>query len=224
MPCEEVPFKHLEGSSVYIWKRLKGKNPEGKNFRKHLRRKLWSAKISKIARNTLKSSQSDIFDLLRNLLKYLLRFFFREIFRSFRPLHFDPLALSNVWFPLSVFPLEPAIWHTPNLFFWPGEALGSLSWRTDAAFLLTIWKLPAYSGAFVLTIDNFSFFTYNWSFFTNNNSVLLTNGAFCLQWKVRLISAFWDCKQRNLTVSKTTPTVSEKLPKGPGRIKNTMTY
>ena len=58
------------------WKRLKGKNPEGKNFRKLLRRKQSSAKISKISRNALKSSKSDIFYLLRNLLKYLLRTFF----------------------------------------------------------------------------------------------------------------------------------------------------
>ena len=26
------------------------------------------------------------------------------------------------------------------------------------------WKLPAYSGAFLLTVDNFSFFTYSWAF------------------------------------------------------------
>ena len=58
------------------WKWLKGKNPEGKNFRKLLRRKQSSAKISKISRNTFKTSKSDIFYLLRNLLKYLLRFFF----------------------------------------------------------------------------------------------------------------------------------------------------
>ena len=58
------------------WKRLKGKNPEGKNFRKLLRRKQSSAKISKISRNTLKSSKGDFFYLLRNLLKYLLRTFF----------------------------------------------------------------------------------------------------------------------------------------------------
>ena len=62
--------------AMQYWKRLKGKNPEGKNFRKLLRRKQSSAKISKISRNTVKSSQSDIFYLLRNLLKYLLRTFF----------------------------------------------------------------------------------------------------------------------------------------------------
>ena len=66
------------------------------------------------------------------------------------------------------------------------------------------WKLPAYSGAFLLTIyffsfsaDNFSFFTYNWSFFAYNG-------------KVRLIRALRDCKQRSLTVSKKAPTVSTK--------------
>ena len=62
---------------LLIWKRLKGKNTEGKNFRRLLRRKQSSAKILKIARNILsKSSKSDIFYLLRNLLKYLLRTFF----------------------------------------------------------------------------------------------------------------------------------------------------
>ena len=61
---------------ILIWKGLQGKNPEGKNFRKLLRRKQSSAKIWKISRNTLKSSKSDIFYLLRNLLKYLLRTFF----------------------------------------------------------------------------------------------------------------------------------------------------
>ena len=28
------------------------------------------------------------------------------------------------------------------------------------------WKLPAYNGAFLLTVDNFSAFTYSWSFVT----------------------------------------------------------
>ena len=48
-----VVLRHLPAE---IWKRLKGKNPEGKNFRKLLRRKQSSAKISKISRNTIKSS------------------------------------------------------------------------------------------------------------------------------------------------------------------------
>ena len=65
------------------------------------------------------------------------------------------------------------------------------------------WKLPAYSGAFLLTIDNFSFiagnfsfFAYSFSFFTYSWSFFAYNG------KVRLIRALRDCKQRSLTVSK----------------------
>ena len=38
-------------------------------------------------------------------------------------------------------------------------------------------KLPAYSGAFLLTVENFSFFTYSWSFFAYSWSF------FCLQWE-----------------------------------------
>ena len=64
------------GPGNQSWKRLKGKNPEGKNFRRLLRRKQSSAKISKISRTTLKSGKRDIFYLLRNLLKYLPRTFF----------------------------------------------------------------------------------------------------------------------------------------------------
>ena len=73
--CRDVFFSRPL-PAVPFWKRLKGKNPEGKNFRKLLRRKQSSAKISKISRNTRKSSKSDIFYLLRNLLKYLPRTFF----------------------------------------------------------------------------------------------------------------------------------------------------
>ena len=43
------------------------------------------------------------------------------------------------------------------------------------------WKLPAYSGACLLTVDNFSFFAHNWSFFLLTPSAfLLTSGAFLL--------------------------------------------
>ena len=90
----KTPF--WEWSFVRFWKRLEGKNPEGKNFRKLLRRKQSSAKISKISRNTLnlKSSKRDILYLLRNLLKYLSRpFFFRRAFRNVCLCVFDPLAL-----------------------------------------------------------------------------------------------------------------------------------
>ena len=82
------------------WKRLKGKNPEGKNFRKLLRRKQSSAKISKISRNTIKSSKNDIFDLLRNLLKYLLRTFFSSAKFS----EVFTLCVFTLWlFPRKVF-------------------------------------------------------------------------------------------------------------------------
>ena len=73
------------------------------------------------------------------------------------------------------------------------------------------WKLPAYSGASLLTANNFSFFTYNiGAFLLTILAFLLTVGAFCLQWEVRLMRALRDCKQRRLTVSKKAPTVSKK--------------
>ena len=42
--------------------------------------------------------------------------------------------------------------------------LGSLS-QLDATFFACNWKLPADTRAFLLTIDNLSFFTYNWALF-----------------------------------------------------------
>ena len=72
------------------------------------------------------------------------------------------------------------------------------------------WKLPAYSGAFLLTVDNFSFFTYSWSFFTYSFSFFNCNWSFfAYNGKVRLISALRDCKQRSLTESKKGPTGSK---------------
>ena len=41
----------------------------------------------------------------------------------------------------------------------------------ECNFFAYNWKLPAYSEAFLLTIDNFSVFTYNWSFFAYNFSI-----------------------------------------------------
>ena len=83
-------------------------------------------------------------------------------------------------------------------------------WRRQSCFIngcsffAYSWKLPTYNGAFLLTIDNFSFFTYNWSCFAYAFSF------FVYSVKVRLISAWRDCKQRSLTVSKRGPTVSKK--------------
>ena len=82
--------------------------------------------------------------------------------------------------------------------------------RSGCSFFACSWKLPAYSGAFLLTIDNFSFFTYNWSFFAYILAFFTYNRSFfCLQWEVGLIRALRDCKQRSLTVSKKAPTVSK---------------
>ena len=65
------------------------------------------------------------------------------------------------------------------------------------------WRLPAYSGAFLLTVDNFSFFTCNWSIFAYSFSVFTYSWSFfAYGGKVRLIRALRDCKQRSLTVSK----------------------
>ena len=73
------------------------------------------------------------------------------------------------------------------------------------------WKLPAYSGAFLLTIDNFSFFTHSWSFFIYNFGFFAYSFSFfAYSGKVRLIRGLRDCKQRSLTVSKKAPTVSKK--------------
>ena len=94
---------------------------------------------------------------------------------------------------------------SPNFLFKAGKC--------GCGFVAYSWKLPTYSGAFLLTIDTFSFFAYSWSFsayncsfFTYNSSFLAYNG------RVRLIRALRDCKQRSSTVSKKAPTVSKKLP------------
>ena len=79
-------------------------------------------------------------------------------------------------------------------------------------FFAYSWKLPAYSGAFLLTVDNFSFSTYNWSSFAYSFSFpcLQLELFFAYGGKVRLIRALRDCKQRSFTVSKKAPTVSKK--------------
>ena len=75
------------------------------------------------------------------------------------------------------------------------------------------WKLPAYSEAFLLTVDKFSFLAYNSSFFAYNfSSSTYSWSFFAYSGEVRLIRALRDCKQRSLSVSKKAPTVSEKEP------------
>ena len=109
---EETPLSKAQATQVknsiwnfvFVWKQqqflqLKGKNPEGKDFRKLLRRKQSSAKISKISRNDLKASKSEVFYLLGNLSKYVLRtFFLPRSFQKCLPFaFFSPLGLSDLW-------------------------------------------------------------------------------------------------------------------------------
>ena len=78
-------------------------------------------------------------------------------------------------------------------------------------FFAYSWKLPTYSWAFLLTVDNSSFSTYSWSFFTYNFSFFAHSWSFfAYNGKVRLIRALRDCEQRSWTVSKKAPTVSKK--------------
>ena len=75
---------------------LRVKTQRAKNFRTLLRRKQSPAKIWKISRNSWKSSVSDIFYLLRNLLKFLLRTVLPRSFQKFSPSGFNPLVLSGL--------------------------------------------------------------------------------------------------------------------------------
>ena len=78
-------------------------------------------------------------------------------------------------------------------------------------FFAYSWKLPAYSGALLLTIDNFSFFTYSWSFSAYSFSFFAYSWSFfAYSGKVLLRRGLRDCKQRSLTVSKKALTVSKK--------------
>ena len=80
------------------------------------------------------------------------------------------------------------------------------------SFFACSWRLPAYNGAFLLTVDNFSFFAYSWSFFFTYSFSFFTYSwsFFAYSGEVCLISTLRDCKQRSLTVSKKAPIVSKK--------------
>ena len=83
--------------------------------------------------------------------------------------------------------------------------------KLGCGFFAYNWKLPAYSGALLLTIDNFSFFTYSWCFFAHGFSFFTYNWSFfAYSGQMHLIRASRDCKQRSLTVSKKAPTVIKK--------------
>ena len=79
-----------------------GKSPEDKNFQKLLRRKLTCRKDFEDIQTYSKSSESDIFYLLRSLLKYLLRtFFLPQSFQKFLPFAF--LSSGSFWFMFMCF-------------------------------------------------------------------------------------------------------------------------
>ena len=85
--------------------------------------------------------------------------------------------------------------------------------QNGCSFFAHSWKLPAYNGAFLLTVANFSFLLTVEAFLLTILASLLTIGAFfAYSGKVRLIRALRDFKQRSLTVSKKAPTVSKELP------------
>ena len=92
----------------------------------------------------------------------------------------------------------------------PDILLGGLNDKGCGLFAYS-WKLPAYSGAFLHTIDHFSFFAYNLSFFACKFSYFAYNWSFfAYSGIVRLIRALRNRKPRSLTVSKKAPTVSKK--------------
>ena len=95
------------------------------------------------------------------------------------------------------------LWLFPGFFQRIRESLGERRipnhklLSNGCGFFAYSWKLPAYNGVFLLTVDNLSFFTCSWSFLAYSG-------------KVPLIRALRDCKQRSSTVSKKAPTVSKK--------------
>ena len=90
-----------------------------------------------------------------------------------------------------------------------GCSLFSSDWRMQ--LFACGWKLPAYSGAFLLTVGFGRFVTYSWSFFAYSFSFSTYNCSFLTySGKVCLISTLTDCKQRSSTVSQKARTVSKR--------------
>ena len=86
-----------------------------------------------------------------------------------------------------------------------------MSVGNGCSFFAYNWKLPAYSGAFLLTVDDFGFFSYSWSFRAYSFSFLTYSWSFsAYSGKVRVLRALRDCKQGSSTVSKKAPTVTKK--------------
>ena len=75
------------------------------------------------------------------------------------------------------YPKDPSVQKT----LWRWKSSCSTCYRLSASLWMRLcaysWELPAYNGAFLLTIENFSFSTCSWSFFTYSWSF------FSLQWE-----------------------------------------
>ena len=86
--------------------------------------------------------------------------------------------------PLPIHRVGRSTLTTPRLSAAPSMFPCSLSFwgvvKKGCGFFAYSWKLPAYNGAFLLTIDNFSFFTYSWSFFAYNFSFFTYSWSFFL--------------------------------------------
>ena len=71
-----------------------------------------------------------------------------------------------------------------------GGVLKVFPFPQGCSFFAYSWKIPAYSGAFLLTVDNFSSFTHSWSFFAYSFSFLTYSFSFfAYSGKVLLIRA-----------------------------------
>ena len=80
------------------------------------------------------------------------------------------------------------------------------------------WKLLAYNGAFLLTIDNFSFFTCNWSFLLKALVFYLQFELFAYSGIVHLIRAltWWEFRpQIKIFSLPPSPNIPARHPPGP---------
>ena len=126
------------------------------------------------------------------------------IFSQF-PIRFFPLFSGRGPQPFGVFLFQAG---GPKPILWQANVIATFVSSHDVfgrmQFFAYNWKLPAYSGEFLLT-DNFCFFTYNWSFLLTILVFLLTVGVFCLQWESAsnkglkgLYAKKPNCKQKKL--------------------------
>ena len=59
----------------------------------------------------------------------------------------------------------------------------AVAYFQGCGFFAYSWKLPAYSGAVLLTVEHFTFLVTVGAFLLTILAFLLTVGAFCLQWE-----------------------------------------